>query len=182
MSAQEEHNEHQLTTYDIFRETSEGASKLSRLCIDLKNKNVAYYCEVTADHVAIHRGDSNGPVIATAASFEGKDGITDIEMTELGATVPIRHKHHTLPMTHGSTYFRADGKQYRWKKHEQLVDEDTGTVLAVFYPARGSPHLGSLHITPAGEKLRDLAVITALVDQERSDEKKWKVKGFRSRH
>jgi len=52
----------------------------------------------------------------------------------------------------------------------------------MFSAERGSPKLGGLYITAAGESMRELAVITALIDQERSDEKKWKVKGFQSRH
>lgn len=171
--------EHELpsdvTTIDIFHETSSGANPLNRLCIDVARDKIAYYCEFTPEQVLIHRGDKEGPVIATTSSFEGKDGIADIRLTELGTAVSIRHKHHTIPLTHGSTFFTFDGKNYNWRKHYEFVEEG-GPALALFHPARGSPHIGSIYVLPDGETMKDLAVITALIDQEISAaEKKHKV-------
>jgi hypothetical protein len=78
---------------------------------------------------------------------------------------------------HGSTYFRVDGKQYQWKKHQELVERDSGVVLARIQENAGkdSEELGTLIVTQEGQKMIDLAVITALIDQERADEGKWKV-------
>ena len=174
--AEEENN---YLTFDIFRDDTEGVSKLNRICLDLHHDKVAYYCDVTPEQVAIHRGDKDGPIIATSDSFKSQDGITEISLTEMGATIPIRHKHHTMPFLAGDTFFRAEGKQFKWKKHTELVEEDTGTLLASFQVARGSSHLGSLYVFPPGEAMVDTIIITSLVDQERSDEKRMKVKGLR---
>ena len=127
--------------------------------------------------VSIHRGDESGQVIATTKSFQGKDGITEIQLTQVEATVPIRHKHHTLPFLGGYTAFRADGKQYEWKKHQQLIDQSSGKRLATFgrNTDKKSERLGRLTIMRDGQEMIDLIVITCLVDQERGDEGKWTV-------
>lgn len=131
--------------------------------------------EVDAEKISIHRGDANGPVIATADSFQGRDGITEIAMLETEAIVPIRHRHHSLPMMHGSSYFRVDGKQMQWKKHTELID-DNGNVLARFEGVTEDSHkVGRLVITQQGQQRADLAMITCLIDQERADEGKYKV-------
>lgn len=168
-----------IKTYDIFQEAAEGPGKLNRLFFDLKNnKQVAYYCQVTPQQVEIHSGDKNGPIIATADSFLGKDGVTDLQLTD-GGVFSVRHKHHTIPLTHGSSSFSAGGKNYIWRKHYDLIEEGTNTVLAVIHPARGSSHLGTLYIFPAGNKIKDLIVLTALVDTERHNvDKSRKVFGF----
>jgi hypothetical protein len=128
--------------------------------------------------VSIHRGDATGPVLATADSFQGKDGITEIHFTELGTTVPIRHRHPTLPLMKGSTFFRADHKQFSWKKHRELVEESSDVVLARYNQCketRDDNMLGTLIVTKEGLFMSDVAVITCIVDHERSDEGKWKV-------
>ena len=137
--------------------------------------------EVDAQNISIHRGDLTGPVIATADSFQGKDGITEIAMLETEAVVPIRHRHHSLPLMHGSTYFRVDGKQMQWKKHKELVD-DNGNVLARFEGATEGGEgekVGRVVLTGEGGERADLAVITCLIDQERADEGKYSVWGSR---
>ena len=130
-----------------------------------------------ARQVSIHRGDESGQVMATTESFQGKDGITEIQLTHVEATVPIRHKHHTLPFMHGYTAFRVEGKQYQWKKHRELIDESNGKRLATFKPNsdKKSDKLGRLTITSDGQEMTDLIVITCLIDQERGDEGKWTV-------
>jgi|SRR5271154_2760612 len=131
--------------------------------------------EVDAEKISIHRGDASGPVIATADSFQGKDGITEIAMLETQAVVPIRHRHRSLPLMHGSSYFRVDGKQMQWKKHQELID-DNGNVLARFEGVAEESHkVGRLVITQDGQQRADLAIITCLIDQERADEKKYSV-------
>ena len=129
-----------------------------------------------SESISIHRGDLTGPVIATADSFQGRNGITEIQLTEVSAVVPIRHKHHTLPFMHGHSFFKVEGKQYQWKKHNELVEEGSHVVLAKFQrsPEKNSRKLGSLIITPEGQSILNLAVITCLIDQERYDEGKWK--------
>jgi hypothetical protein len=116
--------------------------------------------------------------VATADSFQGKDGITEIDFTELGATVPLRHRHPTMPLMKGSTFFRADSKQYSWKKHSELVEQSSDVVLARYNECKESRDdhmLGTLIVTKEGHFMSDVAVITCIIDQERSDEGKWKV-------
>jgi hypothetical protein len=130
---------------------------------------------VDLESISIHRGDITGPVIATATSFEGKDGITDIQMTESEATVPMRHKHHSLPLIHGSSYFRVDGRQYRWKNHKELIEEDGKVTLAKFEGVEGDDRLGRVIITEKGQGFSEVAVVTFLIDRTRGEEGKIKV-------
>jgi hypothetical protein len=165
-----------VTTYDIFQEVRPNTNRRNRVLMDLKKPvgpdQVAYYCNGTPHHAAIHRGDFTGPVIATTDSSEGKDGLTEIHMAEAGSTIPIRHKHETIPHTHGSSFFTVGGKHYYWRKRHDLIEEGTNNVLAAFHPARGSTHQGTLYIFPSAEHMKDIVVISALMDQERVDDKK----------
>jgi hypothetical protein len=81
-------------------------------------------------------------------------------------------------MMKGSTFFRADHKQYSWKKHRELVEESSDVVLARYNlckETRDDHMLGILTVTKEGLFMSDVAVITCIVDHERSDEGKWKV-------
>jgi len=160
-----------LTTIDIFRQTTEGTNRYDRLCINpASTSQVAYYYEVTPEQVAIHLGDKDGPVIATAPSLDSGDSITEIRVPQYDVKIPIGQ---------GSALFIVNGKGYVWKKR-QLIEEQTGRVLALFHPLAGSAHVGNIYITPAGEAMRDLAVIIALVEQGRSEHtKKTKVNHLR---
>ena len=83
-----------------------------------------------------------------------------------------------MPLMKGSTFFRADHKQFSWKKHRELVEENTDVVLARYNECKetGDDHmLGTLIVTKEGHFMLDVVVITCIVDQERSDEGKWKV-------
>lgn len=142
-------------------------------------KEILFYCEVDTENISIHRGDVSGPVIATTESFQGKDGLTEIKLVDPPAVVPIRHKHHTLPLMHGHTQFKVDGKQYQWKKHMELVEEGRKVILARYNAIQGDKdarNIGTLTVTPEGQGMLNLAVITCLIDHERADEGKWKVR------
>jgi len=161
---------------DIIRETARGSSVLSRYCSNVRTQEVAYYCEVSEERVAIHRGDGNGPVIAATDSFHGKDGITEIEMVETSSVVPFRHKHPSLPLMSGYAAFRVNGKQYEWKKHRQLKESGSDVVLATFEASedKESNAIGRLTITEAARDSIDFIVVTCLIDQERGEEGKYK--------
>lgn len=83
-----------------------------------------------------------------------------------------------MPLLHGHSYFKVDGKQYQWKNHNELMEESNGIVLARFDAPQDKDYteLGRLVITREGEQMLNLAVITFLIDQERADEGKWKVR------
>lgn len=123
-----------------------------------------------------------GPIIAATESFQGKDGITEIEMVETATVVPIRHKHHILPLMPGYAAFKVNGKSYEWKKHRELKALGSDDILANFEANRDkeSNTLGRLVALEAGREILDLVVITCLVDQERRDEGKWKACQFKS--
>lgn len=57
------------------------------------------------------------------------------------------------------------------------MEEGSHVVLAKFQASheKGSRNLGSLTITPEGQSISNLAIITYLIDQERSDEGRLKV-------
>jgi hypothetical protein len=95
-------------------------------------------------------------------------------MVELSSVIPIRHKHHTLPFLHGSTYFRMNRTQYQWKSHKELREEGSNVCLARFEEAKDEK-IGTIIVTQGGQGLMDVAVITCLIDQERADERKVKV-------
>jgi hypothetical protein len=132
---------------------------------------------VGPEKVSIHRGDIAGDVFATTQSFQGKDGLTEIDLIQVAATVPIRHKHHTLPFMHGYSAFRVEGTQYQWKRHRQLVDQSSGKHLATYdvNSDKSSEKLGLLTVLPDGRDMTDLIVVTCLVDHERGDERKYSV-------
>ena len=111
-------------------------------------------------------------MIASADSFQGKDGITEIGFTENSVVVPMRHKHRSLPMMHGNSFFRFNGKQYQWKKHQELIDEASGKTLATFEHIQDDPDgkIGKIVIMGEDRENVDVWVVTCLIDQERGDE------------
>jgi hypothetical protein len=59
------------------------------------------------------------------------------------------------------------------------VDDEHGTLLAIFYSSwfdLNWSKVGRLEVTTDGQKMLDVAVITALIVQERSDEERQMVK------
>jgi hypothetical protein len=119
------------------------------------------------------RGDKNGPIIAETDVCCSTPGATDIEFNEPRAIVHLQHDFH---LTHPcATEFRFGGKTYHWLGHSELVEVETGKVIAQF---RTSWHimesiehkLGTLTISDEGMSMTDVIVITALIVQERSEE------------
>lgn len=126
--------------------------------------------------MTIHRGDKEGPVIATALQCFEKDGVTEIQMYEPFETIVyLSHVHHMLPFFHGRTSFTFGSKSYHWKGHTALIEDNTGLFIAALHTKFSETHyhkLGTLIVQPKGQKLLDLIVISCLVMQERSDEGK----------
>jgi hypothetical protein len=116
-------------------------------------------------------------VIATGTTCIEKEGTTDVHFTEneFHPTVSLQHAHHDFWHFHGKTTFTyGDNKKYHWKGHTALVDETSNTLLAVFHTSWAETRvdkLGRLEIMPEGIPLQDLIVVSALVVQERSDER-----------
>lgn len=91
------------------------------------------------------------------------------------AVVPMRHKHHTLSLIPGSSYFRVNGKQYAWKNHKKLIEQQNNVVLARFEGIEGEDRIGRLIVTDDGKEFGQLAAVTLLVDHQRKEEKHVKV-------
>jgi hypothetical protein len=121
-------------------------------------------------------------VIASATQFLGKDGTTEVELvgSDTTTSLQLQHSHNALPFFHGNTSFQLGDKKVHWKGHSVLVDDATGVCFA-FYKAKfieSKDHkLGNLLITAHGADYVDIIVISALVEQERSDEAALEVNG-----
>ena len=121
-------------------------------------------------NLKIHRGNKSGPIIAEVNTCLVTPGATDVHLSDPLRTVELIHH------THGAssqTRFSIDDKKYLRKGHSEFVDDDTEVKMAQFYPSwhviEVKEHkIGTLSIY--GDTPRDLAVISALVVQERSDE------------
>jgi hypothetical protein len=100
-------------------------------------------------------------------------GATDIRVTEPRSAARPAHIHHDEHTS--KTYFTANGHKYHWNGRTQLVEDQSGAVLAQLslvndtYKRNG----GKLVIKPEGyssHKLTDPIVMTAMIVQERFDE------------
>jgi hypothetical protein len=87
----------------------------------------------------------------------------------------MRHKHHSFSLIPGSSFFRVNGKQYAWKNHKKLVEQNKNVVLAKFEGVEGEDRIGRLIITGDGKDFAELAIVTLLVDHQRKEEKNVKV-------
>ena len=140
-----------------------------------------YYCEAAPGHkLTIHRGDKTGPVIATTGDVNmAKEGVTEVRFADESNSIVLEHVHHKFLHIYGKTMFTYNGKKYHWKGQTGLVDDDTDTLMALFHSSWFDLNwnkVGRLEITSEGKKILDMAVITALIVQERSDEGKQAVR------
>jgi hypothetical protein len=126
----------------------------------------------------IHRGDKTGTVICKCKSTSH---ITEVELEKQHCMVTMHHLHHkNYP---SKTTFTYNGKVYYWYEFNELVEEESGSVLAQYYPSWNVPDahehvLGKLVIKEYGVHLIDLVVITALILQSWSQEGKEAVASF----
>ena len=139
----------------------------------MAGQQVLYYCRADPDsNLTIRRGTAEGPIMATAETSKAVEGSTEIYFHDSGTTLEIHHSHKTLPFTHCKTLFTYNGRAYHWKDHKELVDDATGEVVGKFHATwlEGSGHrIGTLEVKDV--QMQDLAVLTAIVVQERSDER-----------
>lgn len=132
----------------------------------------------TKHKLLIHQTDQNSPIIAAADLSDASEGICVIEFHNPEAAVRLEHIHHKFPFTHANTYFSFGDKQYHWKAHSALVEDDTRVCLGVVHKAYlGGPRRkhGSIVLTHEGLKLKDMVAVTCLVEHARSDETKLEV-------
>ena len=112
-------------------------------------------------------------MLATATLCLLKDGTTDIHFVQPAVSVHLGHTHRLLPFFQGITSFTYNGKNYHWKGQTALIDDETKCLLAAMHSRfleTDSHKLGTLVITGDGKEIFDMAVVSALVLQERSEE------------
>jgi len=130
----------------------------------------------------VHKGDRSGPVIATATQFIGKDGSSEVKLIgEAQSSIELKHVHGVFPFFHGNTFFQIGEKKVHWKGHSALVEDHTHVCLAVYkakFLETKDRKLGTLLITARGIPYLDVIVVSALVEQERSDEAEAQVSSF----
>jgi hypothetical protein len=132
-----------------------------------------YYCRADPEsNLTIRRGNADGPILATAEISKAIEGSTEIYFHDSGTSIEIRHSHAKFPFAHSQTLFTYNGKAYHWKDHKELVDDATGEVVGKFHATwlEGSGRkIGTLEVKDV--PMQDLVVLTAIVVQERSDER-----------
>ena len=100
-------------------------------------------------------------------------GVTDIHLTDPLYTIELEHIIHADST---KTRFTPNGMTYYyWKGHVDLVREHPQEEIATFYPSWQiddfkEHNIGKLVIRTLEKDVIDIAVITSLVVQERSDE------------
>lgn len=89
-------------------------------------------------------------------------------MTERNART--RHVHYDE--NRAKAYFTEDGHNYHWNSNLELLDDQTGGVVAYMSVAKNAEarRSGELVIKEEGYALRDPIVMSALLVQERFDE------------
>jgi hypothetical protein len=145
----------------------------------LSAQEIKYFCEVNKNlQITVYKGGYSGDVIATAIQCREKGGVTKIKMT--GSNQAL-HLKHGSGMFSNKTFFQIDGKRVHWKGESELVEEKTGSCLAV-YKEDGfeskNRKLGTLLVTAYGVNCIDAIVCSAFVKQERTDEDEYEVQLF----
>jgi len=102
-------------------------------------------------------------------------GATDLHFLKPLHTIELEHlESKEIP---SMTRFEVDGDVYYWEGHSKMVSVRTGDVVAEFTPTwtildMKEHKLGHLILNCEAGFLRDVALATALVTMERSDETK----------
>jgi len=129
---------------------------------------------VTSDsNLIIHGGDKTAPVIASVNACLVTPGVTDIQLTDPLYTIELEH---SVCEDASATRFTPNGTDYYyWKGHVDLVREHPEAEIATFYPSWlvndfNEHKIGKLVIYSSDKDVIELAVVTSLVVQERSDE------------
>ena len=91
----------------------------------------------------------------------------------------LHHVYSAFPFFHGNTFFQIGSKKVHWKGQSALVEDKTGICLAVFrakFFETKNRKLGTLLVTTYGNEFLDIIMVSALIEQERTDEAEFEVK------
>ena len=134
-----------------------------------------YYCEVSPEaKVTIYLGHKGGPIIATAAPCFLDNGATDLHFQDPHSTVHLKHiQRRGFPT---KTQFTLNGVEYHWEEENELLENETGMVMAQFYRSEhlddATEHmLGKLIVKERGQHLLEIAVITTFIAETRLAER-----------
>jgi hypothetical protein len=123
--------------------------------------------------LTIHKGSAKGAILAQVCACLLTPGTTDLHFLNPLQTIELEHiENMEIP---NMTRFQVDGEVYYWEGHSKLVSVRTGGIVAEFRPAWTildvkEHKLGHLILNCESGFLRDVALATALVVMERSDE------------
>jgi hypothetical protein len=139
-------------------------------------QEVKYFCNVDGEtlNITIHKGDSSGPVIATAVQNLEKGGVTNIKMTDEA----LYMKDGRGLLEYDKTFFETHGKKVHWTGASKLTEDESNITLATYKPKGWEANdrkLGTLVITPQGAEYVDVIVSSAFIKQERTDEREFAV-------
>lgn len=133
------------------------------------------HSEAKDGKLIIHRGNKDGPVLATTVPCEEKKSKYDIHFVDPKLpTIPVHHRHHE----HHEHHFHFNNKWFHFGHHHHHHDKDhpkddkdtVATYLPTIFEGSYAEVVGKLHITL--KEIQDLVVTTVLVVQERDEEKK----------
>ena len=115
-------------------------------------------------------------MFATAEACEEKQGTSTIELTESNTKVILEHHPRRMAgILPPKTTFEADGKKYYWKGYTDLIHEGDNKLVAQYTAIEiESPDnkTGDLVISEGQETIFGIIVISAIVQQQRSNARK----------
>lgn len=103
------------------------------------------------------RGGKDGPIIARATPCANKKYALDLHLEDPKVTIPISHKHH----------FKSEGKWFCWKTRGPTEEGEYHPNIFT-----GSDYEFAIQEPKATlQQVQDLLVITAILIEEREEEK-----------
>lgn len=135
-------------------------------------QDILYYVEVESRTViTLHRGENTGPVIAKCDLCQEKQGSSKIHI-EPATTVILEHTPCRFFLIPAKTSFSVDDKKYCWRGQSQLFDAKRDKLIALYHPnpmEDTEGNIGQLLIAESNTQLTVLVIMTAFVEQRRSD-------------
>jgi hypothetical protein len=127
----------------------------------------------TGDTITFHRGGKTSPVLATAECCQEKQGSSKIEFVEPSSTVVLEHLPRRMIVLPPKTTFKIGDRSFYWKGYTDLFEEKTEKLYAQYTPKMtdgAETTTGQLLVIETDDqKINDLAVISTVIMQQRSD-------------
>ena len=123
--------------------------------------------------MALHRGGKDGPILGTANARRERDDTINVHFTDSMSVLRLQHHHYKLPSLQSESKFTHNERTYRWKGHNELVDDQSKEVIATFKATwfEDKSHvIGRIDVNELKELELEVIVFTALVVQQREEE------------